>query len=55
MEQETAGLMGKPGYEDQVLYFESDTAAYNGQFAKARELTRRAAESGQRADETGGV
>jgi len=51
MEQDVAGLMGKPGYEDQVLYNESDTAAFVGQFAKARELTRRAAESAQRADE----
>jgi eukaryotic-like serine/threonine-protein kinase len=51
MEREAAGLMGKPGYEDGVLYYESDTAAYGGQFGKARELTRRAAESAQRADE----
>ena len=51
MEQDAAGLKGKPGYEDQVLYNESDTAAFVGQFAKARELTRRAAESAQRADE----
>ena len=51
MEREAAGLMGKAGIEDQVLYFESDTAAYGGQFAKARELTRRAAESAERADE----
>ena len=51
IEQDVAGLTGKPGYEDQVLYNESDTAAFVGQFAKARELTRRAAESAQRADE----
>src|SRR2546425_2931922 len=51
MEQDAAGLMGKPGYEDQVLYNESDTAAFVGQFAKARELMRRATESAQRADE----
>jgi eukaryotic-like serine/threonine-protein kinase len=51
MEQDAAGLMGKPGYEDEVLYNESDTAAFVGQFAKARELTRRATESAQRADE----
>jgi eukaryotic-like serine/threonine-protein kinase len=51
MERQAAGLMGKPAIEDQVLYFESDTAAYGGQFAEARELTRRAAESAQRADE----
>jgi tetratricopeptide (TPR) repeat protein/predicted Ser/Thr protein kinase len=51
MEREAAGLRGKPGYEDQELYLESDTAAYGGQFARARELTRRAAESAQRVDE----
>jgi eukaryotic-like serine/threonine-protein kinase len=51
MAQEAAGLMGKPGYEDHVLYNESDTAAFVGQFAKARGLLRRAAESAQRANE----
>ena len=51
MEREAAGLMGKPGFEDEMLGFESATAAYGGQFAKARELTRRASDSAQRADE----
>jgi eukaryotic-like serine/threonine-protein kinase len=51
MEHDAAALMGKPGYEDAILYNESDTAAYSGQFAKARELTRRASDSAQRADE----
>jgi tetratricopeptide (TPR) repeat protein/predicted Ser/Thr protein kinase len=51
MEREAAGLMGKPGYEDLIFYYESDTATYSGQFSKGRELTRRAAESAQRADE----
>jgi serine/threonine protein kinase/tetratricopeptide (TPR) repeat protein len=51
MEREAGGLIGKPGVEDQALYFESDTAAYGGQFAKARELTQRAVESAQHADE----
>ncbi len=51
MQREAATLMGKPGFEDLILYNESDTAAYAGQFAKARELTRRASESAQRADE----
>jgi serine/threonine protein kinase/Flp pilus assembly protein TadD len=51
MEREATGLMGKPGFEDAMLDSESDTAAYAGQFAKARELTRRASESAQRADE----
>jgi tetratricopeptide (TPR) repeat protein len=51
MDREAAGLMGKPGWEDLMLFSESETAAYGGQFATARELTRRAAESAQRADE----
>ncbi len=51
MEREAAALIGKPGFEDVMLDTESDTAAYAGQFMKARELTRRASESAQRADE----
>jgi tetratricopeptide (TPR) repeat protein len=51
MGREVAALMGKPGFEDSMLYAESDTAAYAGEFAKARELTRRASDSAQRADE----
>ncbi|HXC42568.1 MAG TPA: tetratricopeptide repeat protein, partial [Candidatus Dormibacteraeota bacterium] len=51
MEREAAALMGKPGFEDLMLDAESNTAAYGGQFAKARELLGRAADSAQRADE----
>jgi eukaryotic-like serine/threonine-protein kinase len=51
MEREATGLMGKPGWEDIILDLESDTAAYGGEFAKARELTRRAVDSAQRASE----
>ena len=51
MEREAAGLMGKPGWGDFMLYTESDSAAYAGQLVKARELTQRAADSAQRADE----
>jgi serine/threonine protein kinase/Flp pilus assembly protein TadD len=50
MEREAAALMGKPGDEDVMLDTESETAAYGGQFAKARELTRRASDSARRAD-----
>jgi len=50
MEREAAEVMGKPGYEDGMLGVESGTAAYAGRFARARELTRRAVESAQRAD-----
>ncbi len=51
MEREAAAFIGKPGFEDSMLGSESDTAAYGGQFSKARELTRRASDSAQRADE----
>ncbi len=44
-------LMGKQGWEDVMFDLESDTAAYGGEFVKARELTRRAVDSAQRADE----
>lgn len=50
MEKEATELIGKPGWEDLMLYNQSDTAAYNGHFSQARELTRRAADSAQRAD-----
>jgi hypothetical protein len=46
-----AKLMGTPHYEGKILYSESSTAAYGGEFGKARELVRRAADSAQRADE----
>jgi eukaryotic-like serine/threonine-protein kinase len=52
MDREAAGLMGKSGYEDEILYAEANTAAYGGKLLKARELTRRAQDSAHRADET---
>ena len=51
MEQEAAVMMGTPGDEDQMLNYESDTALYGGQLAKAQLLTRRAVESAEKADE----
>jgi DNA-binding winged helix-turn-helix (wHTH) protein/tetratricopeptide (TPR) repeat protein len=48
MEREAAEVMGRPGSEDLVLDYESDTAAYGGHFVQARELTRRAADSTSR-------
>jgi tetratricopeptide (TPR) repeat protein len=50
MDRQAAVLLGKPGYEDQVLYLQSDTAAYFGQIAKARELTMQTIASAQHAD-----
>ena len=51
MDREAAFAMGKPGEEDVMLHLESETAASTGHFAKARELTQRAADSAVRADE----
>jgi serine/threonine protein kinase/tetratricopeptide (TPR) repeat protein len=51
MAHEAEAFMGKPGFEDAILYNDSEVAAYEGQFAKARGLTRRASDSAQRADE----
>jgi eukaryotic-like serine/threonine-protein kinase len=51
MDREAAGLMGKPGDEDQMLNYESDTALYGGQLVKARALTHRAIESAHKVDE----
>jgi eukaryotic-like serine/threonine-protein kinase len=48
MEREAAEAMGKPGTEDLIFYYESDTAAYSGHFVQARQLTVRAAESASR-------
>jgi eukaryotic-like serine/threonine-protein kinase len=51
MEQQAAAAMGTPGIEDQMFFLESETAAYDGQFGKARDLARRAADSARRAQE----
>ena len=51
MEREAAAVMGKPGAEDVMLNLESESAGYYGHFLKARELTRRAADSATRSDE----
>ena len=51
MERQVGDPTGKPGVDDQILFLESETAAYNGEFAKSRELTRRAADSAERTNE----
>jgi len=51
MEREAANAIGKPGVDDQILFLESETAADGGEFSKSRELSRRAADSAQRAGE----
>jgi serine/threonine protein kinase/tetratricopeptide (TPR) repeat protein len=51
MQREAASATGKPGIDDQMLFLESETAAYGGEFAESRDLTRRAADSAQRVSE----
>ena len=51
MERQVGDATGKPGVDDQILFLESETAAYNGEFAKSRELTRHAADSAERTNE----
>ena len=51
MDREAAALMGKAGYEDQILNSESDTAIYQGKLSRARQFTRQAIESALRGDE----
>lgn len=45
MEQQVAWSAGKPGIEDVLLSYEADSAAYSGQLAKSREISRRAVDS----------
>jgi Flp pilus assembly protein TadD len=51
MERELDTAMGKPGFEDVALDTQAEVAAYDGQYAKAHELTHRAIDSAQHADE----
>jgi serine/threonine protein kinase/predicted Zn-dependent protease len=51
MKQQTDWAIGKPGAEDWMLSFESDTEAWSGRLGKARELSRQAVETARRSDE----
>jgi serine/threonine protein kinase/tetratricopeptide (TPR) repeat protein len=51
MESDAASTTGIPGVEDLMFFLESETAANGGEFAKSRELTRRAVDSAERANE----
>jgi len=51
MARQAAAAAGITGKEDLLLALEADTAAYFGQLARARELTRRASDSAERAGE----
>jgi TolA-binding protein len=51
MAQQVAWSAGKPGMENMLLANEADTAAYSGRLGKAREFSRRAVASAERAEE----
>ena len=51
MAQQAAKTVGMPGWEDQMLTLQADTAAYFGRLKDARELSRRAMDSAERARE----
>jgi eukaryotic-like serine/threonine-protein kinase len=51
MAQQVAWSEGKPAIEDELLSLEADTAAYSGRLRQARELSRRAMDSAERAGE----
>jgi DNA-binding winged helix-turn-helix (wHTH) protein/tetratricopeptide (TPR) repeat protein len=52
MAQQVAASAGETALEDEMLSLEADTAAYSGRVAAAREFTRQAIESVERAEET---
>ena len=51
MTQQVAWSVGKPGVEDVLLNYEADTAAFSGQMRKARDFSRRAMDSAERAEQ----
>src|SRR5271154_6113595 len=57
MERQVVWAAGKPGSEDLLLSFQSDTEAYYGRLTKARDYSRRAVDSAVRNDskETGAL
>jgi eukaryotic-like serine/threonine-protein kinase len=50
MERQVAWAAGKPGTEDLLLSFQSDTEAYYGRIGKARDFSRRAVDAAVRAN-----
>jgi eukaryotic-like serine/threonine-protein kinase len=50
MERQVAWAAGRPGTEDLLLSFQSDTEAYNGRLVKARDFSRRAVDAAVRND-----
>ena len=50
IERQVAWAAGRPGTEDLLLSFQSDTEAYNGRLVKARDFSRRAVDAAVRND-----
>jgi eukaryotic-like serine/threonine-protein kinase len=50
MEREVAWASGKPGIEDALLSYQSDTEAYYGRMTQARDTSRRAVDAAVRSD-----
>jgi tetratricopeptide (TPR) repeat protein len=50
MRRHVSAVAGRGGEEDYLIAAEADTAAFHGQYARARDLTHRAIESARRAD-----
>src|SRR5229473_265865 len=50
MERQVAWAAGRPGTEDLLLSFQSDSEAYNGRLVKARDFSRRAVDAAVRND-----
>jgi tetratricopeptide (TPR) repeat protein len=50
MERQVAWAAGKPGTEDLLLWFQSNTEAYYGRLSRARDFSRRAVDAAVRAD-----
>jgi serine/threonine protein kinase/tetratricopeptide (TPR) repeat protein len=51
MQRQAAWAAGKLGWEDYLLSFQADTEAFAGRLSKARDLSRQAEKSAQKADE----
>ena len=51
MQRQLVLTADKPGYEDVLLSYQSDTEAFSGHLGKARDFSRRAVASARRADE----
>jgi eukaryotic-like serine/threonine-protein kinase len=51
MARQATWAMDKPGTENTELYLQANSAAYSGQLAKARELSRQAVAAAERAEE----